>query len=98
MVANLPRSIGERELDFATQKLNWSPECFQILAANDSPGPGNIVLIELRSEHVREVFTGFGRQGARTSKSAPRLSTKSASTWLRTCPWESTSPTNSSYR
>lgn len=70
VVANLPRSIGERELDYAARKLNWSPECFNLREANDSPGPGNIVLIELQSEHVREVFTGFGRQGARAEQVA----------------------------
>ncbi len=63
IVANLPRSIAKREIDTAAEKLQWAPDCFHIYQAAGSPGPGNIVMIELHSEHVREVFTGFGRQG-----------------------------------
>jgi RNA 3'-terminal phosphate cyclase len=33
-------------------------------AAKDSVGPGNIVLIELASSNVTEMFCGFGRIGA----------------------------------
>ena len=33
--------------------------------AKNSRGPGNVVMIELESEHVAEVFTGFGRRGVR---------------------------------
>jgi RNA 3'-terminal phosphate cyclase (ATP) len=31
--------------------------------AKDSRGPGNVVVIEIESEHVTEVFTGFGERG-----------------------------------
>jgi RNA 3'-terminal phosphate cyclase (ATP) len=63
VVANLPRAIGQREVDAAAKKLTWPPDCFHVHEANDAAGPGNIVMIEVNCDNVREVFTGFGRQG-----------------------------------
>ncbi len=65
VVAHLPQSIAKREIDQARKKLGWPADCFHILEAKNSAGPGNIVMIELHCEHVRELFTGFGRQGVR---------------------------------
>ncbi len=65
LVANLSRSIAQREIDTAAEKLNWAPSCLHVHAVNNSAGPGNIVMIELHSENVREVFTGFGRTGVK---------------------------------
>src|SRR5262249_46305912 len=33
--------------------------------ASDTPGPGNALSIVIESEHVTEVFTGFGERGVR---------------------------------
>lgn len=63
LVANLARSIGERELKVVGQKMNWLPEWLHLEEAKGSNGPGNVVLIELEYEHVCEVFTGFGERG-----------------------------------
>ncbi len=63
IVANLSRRIAQREIDTAATKLNWAPNCFHVQEVNNCDGPGNIMMIEIHSEHVREVFTGFGRQG-----------------------------------
>lgn len=63
LVANLPRSVGERELKVIGQKLNWPAEWLQLEEVKNSQGPGNVVLLELVSEHVTEVFTGFGERG-----------------------------------
>ncbi len=35
-----------------------------------SKGPGNVVLIEIKSQHVTEVFAGFGQKGVRAEKVA----------------------------
>jgi RNA 3'-terminal phosphate cyclase (ATP) len=64
IVANLPRSIAQREVDTVEKLLNWDAECTQIVETRNSVGPGNIVLIELASANVTEVFCGFGRIGA----------------------------------
>ena len=62
LVANLARSIGEREVATACARLGWSPEhgCVDDVR---SPGPGNTVSIVIGSEQVTEVFTGHGAKG-----------------------------------
>lgn len=62
LVANLPASIAQREVDTVCEQLSWGREC-QAVQEVDSPGPGNAVLVEIESEHVTEVFTGFGQRG-----------------------------------
>ena len=64
IVANLARSIAQREIDTVAKLLNWDAECTQIVETKNSVGPGNIVLIELSSSNFTEVFCGFGRIGA----------------------------------
>lgn len=70
VVAHLSRSIAQRELDTMAELLNWPPSCFHVCEVSDSAGPGNLVMIELHSAQVREVFTGFGRQGVRAEQVA----------------------------
>lgn len=64
IVANLPRSIAQREIDTIVKLLNWDAQSTQIVETRNSIGPGNIVQIELTSTNVTEVFCGFGRIGA----------------------------------
>ena len=63
VVANLRRHIAERELTVIKRKLNWGDDRLSVVEVSDTPGPGNIVMIEMESEHVTEVFTGFGEVG-----------------------------------
>jgi RNA 3'-terminal phosphate cyclase (ATP) len=63
VVALLSRSIAERELRVVCDKLNWPPECARIEQVRDAVGPGNAVTVDVASEHVTEVFTGFGERG-----------------------------------
>lgn len=64
IVANLPRSIAQREIDTIVKLLNWDAQPTQIVETRNSIGPGNIVLVELTSTNMTEVFCGFGRIGA----------------------------------
>ena len=63
LVANLPRHIGEREVATARGLLNWSEEsaCVEVVA--NTPGPGNVMLVEIESAQVTEICTGFGETG-----------------------------------
>ncbi|TWT36998.1 RNA 3'-terminal phosphate cyclase [Posidoniimonas corsicana] len=70
IVANLPKVIADRELQTIAKKLNWPPDCLHTYEANDSAGPGNIVMIEVNHDGLRELFTGFGRHGARAERVA----------------------------
>jgi RNA 3'-terminal phosphate cyclase (ATP) len=72
MVANLPEHIGKRECGVIAEKTRWPAECFTIEVVANSRGPGNIVIIEIQSEHLSEVFTGFGQVGVRAEVVAAR--------------------------
>jgi RNA 3'-terminal phosphate cyclase (ATP) len=63
LVANLPARIAEREVSTAARLLNWSDECGRVEVVADSPGPGNVVFVEVESEHATEICTGFGEIG-----------------------------------
>lgn len=60
LVANLPSHIAKREVKVLQKRLGWPPECFGVEEIDGSHGPGNVVLIEVESESVCEVFTAFG--------------------------------------
>jgi RNA 3'-terminal phosphate cyclase (ATP) len=70
IVANLPEQIAERECQAIAQKAGWAPTCFTVEEVSNSRGPGNLVMIELESEHLTEVFTGFGQRGVRAEQVA----------------------------
>jgi RNA 3'-terminal phosphate cyclase (ATP) len=63
LVAHLPHKIAERELGVVHRKLSWPQEWLKAESTTNSPGPGNIVTLEIESENLTEVFTGFGERG-----------------------------------
>jgi RNA 3'-terminal phosphate cyclase (ATP) len=63
LVFDLPKQIGERELATLALELGWDRSCLRLETLTRATGPGNVVTVELRSEHVTEVFTGFGQKG-----------------------------------
>ncbi|MDB5332700.1 MAG: rtcA [Phycisphaerales bacterium] len=65
VVAGLPGEIAMRELEILSRKTAWGEECFRPVQLSADQGPGNVVTIALASEHVTEVFTGFGTRGIR---------------------------------
>ena len=82
VVANLHRSIAERELAVIKASLDLDDTETHIEHVMDSISPGNYVRIEIESEHVREVFTATGARGviaelvAETAASEARAYTK----------------------
>jgi RNA 3'-terminal phosphate cyclase (ATP) len=72
LVANLPRHIAERELEVVRKQLSWQKESLEIVSVEGSPGPGNVLLLEVESEHVTEVICGFGMRGVRAEEVARR--------------------------
>ena len=70
--ANLPAHIAEREVAAALRFMNWPETCGTIDAVPDAPGPGNLVLVEIESEHVTEICTGFGEIGTSAEGVAER--------------------------
>jgi RNA 3'-terminal phosphate cyclase (ATP) len=74
-VANLPISIASRELKVVGEKLAWDRELLKVVEVENSQGPGNILTVEIASEHITEVFTGFGERGVSAEKVANRIVT-----------------------
>ena len=72
LVANLPDHIAAREVERILEKLTWDESCgaFDRVVAH---GPGNVVFVEISSEHVTEVFTAFGRTGTSAEKVADEV-------------------------
>jgi len=61
--AAIPSSVAERELKVISEKLNWTAEALRAERVANTTCPGNVLLIELESEALTEVFTGFGERG-----------------------------------
>jgi RNA 3'-terminal phosphate cyclase (ATP) len=72
IVANLPRHIADRELHVVQRRLGWDASCLEVVAVDDARGPGNVVMLDIESEHVTEVFTGFGERNVRAEAVAER--------------------------
>ncbi len=72
LVAHLPRHIAEREVATARGLLNWGDESAKVEVVANTPGPGNVLLIEIVSEHVTEICTGFGESGTPAESVADR--------------------------
>ncbi|MEW6253276.1 MAG: RNA 3'-terminal phosphate cyclase [Planctomycetota bacterium] len=62
-IAHLPRHIAERELAHIAGALGLGGDQLRIEEFAGAHGPGNVVVIEIESGHVTEVFTGFGQRG-----------------------------------
>ncbi len=75
VVANLPRHIAQREVETVGKMLHWGPESFSVEESRNSAGPGNIVMIEIGSADVTEIFSAFGQVGLSAENSPRRRST-----------------------
>jgi RNA 3'-terminal phosphate cyclase (ATP) len=73
LVAKLPRHIAERELRVLAEELSLPDEALHAVEAMDSLGPGNAVTVEIVSEHLTEVFAGFGERGTPAEKVARKV-------------------------
>lgn len=72
LTANLPGHVAERERDSLRRLTGWDESLLRIEEV-DAAGPGNVVLLAVESEHVTEVFTGFGEPGVRAEQVARRV-------------------------
>lgn len=62
-VAMLPATIADRELAVLKTQLRLSSSDCEARELRGSRGPGNAVTVDVRSEPLTEVFTGFGAKG-----------------------------------
>jgi RNA 3'-terminal phosphate cyclase (ATP) len=83
IVSAIPRSVGERECDTIRRKSNWHSDSFHVHEVVDPPGPGNVVMIELVSDNVTEIFIGFGKVGVKAEHIASSV-LREARSYLKT--------------
>lgn len=75
LVVKLPPLIGERELAVVNEQLGWSDDGgdeLRIETSTNAISPGNVLTLEIESEHLTEVFTGIGERGVRAETVAER--------------------------
>jgi RNA 3'-terminal phosphate cyclase (ATP) len=67
VVANLPRSIAERELRAVQEGLGIAAHDVAVEELKGAQGPGNVLTIDFAMDHHTEVVTGFGERGVPAS-------------------------------
>ena len=70
--ADLPEHIARRELQTVAERLRWSDQELEARILPPGSGPGNCLHLVIQSQHVTEVFTGFGERGVRAETVAER--------------------------
>lgn len=69
-VARLPESIADRQLRAACAILGWEASETEREVLDPKYGPGNVMFVEINSEHVTEIFSGFGERGIKAESIA----------------------------
>jgi RNA 3'-terminal phosphate cyclase (ATP) len=75
LVVKLPPAIGERELGVVSEQLGWGESAgdeLRVETSQNAISPGNVLTLEIESEHLTEVFTGIGERGVRAETVAGR--------------------------
>lgn len=74
MVSQIAGVVGAREVESFCEAIPWwdrassRPDVIR-----NSPGPGNVMVADIVSEHVTEVFSGYGERGLRAEVVAETL-------------------------
>jgi RNA 3'-terminal phosphate cyclase (ATP) len=68
--SQVPAHVALRELDTLATTLGWDRDACRPLMVPEPRGPGNVLLATVESEHVTEVFIGFGERGVRAEEVA----------------------------
>ncbi|EDY17198.1 RNA 3'-phosphate cyclase [Chthoniobacter flavus Ellin428] len=69
-LAALPASIAERAFEQFEKRLGWPRDAYEIVEHPAAYGPGFVLVAEVASEKIVEVFTGFGERGVRAEQVA----------------------------
>jgi RNA 3'-terminal phosphate cyclase (ATP) len=73
MVANLPRTIADRELKLIGRLLSLPDDMLIVEQIQNSFGQGNVVMIEVERDGHAEIFTGFGEVRVRAEAVAAKV-------------------------
>lgn len=78
VVASLPKAIADRELRVIAERLRWDRRHLRSEVVPNAQGPGNVVIIEVESHNVTEVFTSFGERGVPAERVAENAAGEAA--------------------
>jgi len=81
-LSKLSQEIADRELAVVREELRWTAQECSVEAVPHPKGPGNAVVLEIHTEHVTGIFTGFGERGRRAEEVA-RGALVAAKAWLQ---------------
>jgi RNA 3'-terminal phosphate cyclase (ATP) len=70
IVSSLPFEVAERELRELSRLITIEAHEMRGESVQDPLGPGNVLIVEIESEGITEVFTGFGERGVAAEKVA----------------------------
>jgi len=74
-VAALSPEIAKRELAVLGHRLGWIEDELRVHELPAALGPGNVLSAVIESDHVTEVFTGFGEKSVRAEAVAELVAT-----------------------
>ena len=63
VVSQIHDDIARRELRALQTRLGLDEDAVELRRETRSPGPGNVVTVDVESERLTAVFTGFGKKG-----------------------------------
>jgi RNA 3'-terminal phosphate cyclase (ATP) len=72
LLSQVPESVGERELAGLSRKLDLETAVVRDVS-DQSPGPGNVLMVSVEDEVLTEVFTAFGERGVSAERVAGKL-------------------------
>ena len=81
LISQVPFTVAKRELETVGRVLEWGETERRVEELKRAIGPGNVLTLEVESEHVTEVFTGFGEKGVPAEVIASAVA-KEAQTYL----------------
>lgn len=80
-LSKLSPEIAGRELAVVREELNWSVDECSMENVPHPKGPGNALVLEIKTEHVTAVFTGFGERG-HPAEEVAREAVDAAKAWM----------------
>ena len=81
IVSKIPEHVAERECKTIRRLSGWKDAEYRPEVVHNSPGPGNICLIEIETERITAVFSEPGERGVRAEQVAKRA-LAAAERWL----------------
>ena len=80
-LSKLAPEIADRELTVVQEELRWRAEECSVETVKHPKGPGNAFVLEIQTEHVTAIFTGFGERG-RPAEEVAQEAVDSAKAWM----------------